>query len=191
MLYSIGNNDFKEIKSLLGLPQNKPLNYVLDVGCSQGAGPIFSVIQLNVRHVLGIDSDSSAIRIAKTNVHKIGLKNCIHFKDQDLFDFFNQKVDNKYDLIVANGVLPYILEKDRLLWCFKKIEDYLSDTGVFCFTMFADENPFAKEGYIKDITSFSPNKKHKQFARITSIYELLDMLKRAKMKIFRNGIMYT
>lgn len=76
---------------------------ILDMGT--GTACIICALCKNIQNTNGIaiDKSRSALRVAKRNIKKLGLKNQIKLKHAD---FANFKSDDKFDIIVSNP--PYI-----------------------------------------------------------------------------------
>ena len=73
---------------------------ILDVGTGSGCIAITLKLELPDSDVVALDISPKALKIAEKNAEKLGAK--ISFQESDLLE----KVQDKYDLIVAN--LPYV-----------------------------------------------------------------------------------
>jgi ribosomal protein L11 methyltransferase len=105
----------------------KPKMEVLDMGCGSGILSIASIL-LGAKHVVGVDIDENAVRIAKENAlvnniredkFKVYCGNVIEDERlQDVIGF------NKYDMIVVNIIADVIIEMSD---CFPK---FLKQGGI-------------------------------------------------------------
>lgn len=80
---------------------------VLDVGT--GTGLLALVAAEKAGHVLGVDVNPEAVRLARENAKLNGIKN-VEFRVSDLFD----RVDGKFDFIVFNPPYLPVDEEDLL-----------------------------------------------------------------------------
>ena len=158
------------------------------MGCAQGAGSFFALREFNPELVIGVDNDKEAIKIAKQYQKRINVRK-IQFIRNDIFDF-TKKNKKKFELIVANGVIPYLLSKNKISKLFGYINESLSDDGVFCFSMFSSNEPFKIKSSIQDINSFSPNNKYNQFAMILNINDLIGIINKNKLCLYNDTFTY-
>ncbi len=96
---------------------------VLDVGCSSGVISEYLVSQ--VGKVLGIDTDSYAIGLAKKNYSSKNLQ----FKVMDILE--NQLSKNNFNLIICNQVYYYTKKPEKV---FSVIYRLLEPGGICYFT---------------------------------------------------------
>ena len=158
------------------------------MGCAQGAGSFFALREFNPELVIGVDNDKEAIKIAKQYQKRKNVRK-IQFIRNDIFDF-TKKNKKKFELIVANGVIPYLLSKNKISKLFGYINESLSDDGVFCFSMFSSNEPFKIKSSIQDINSFSPNNKYNQFAMILNINDLIGIINKNKLCLYNDTFTY-
>ncbi len=94
------------VDQALNFLKNKTNQNVLEIGT--GSGCIVTAIAKNApdNNYLASDISTSALKVAKTNARKNGLKNNIKFLKSDLFSKIPAE---KFDLILAN--LPYLTSK--------------------------------------------------------------------------------
>lgn len=105
----------------------KPKTEVLDMGCGSGILSIASIL-LGAKHVVGVDIDENAVRIAKENalVNNIREDKFMLYcgnviEDERLQDAIGF---NKYDMIVVNIIADVIIEMSD---CFPK---FLKQGGI-------------------------------------------------------------
>ena len=191
LLFSQGFYIFNKINKILKQKHKYKKNKIikiLDLGCAQGAGSFFALREFNPKLVVGVDNDQEAIKNAKQSQKRKNIKK-INFIKNDIFDF-TKKNKQKFELIVANGVLPYLLSQKKLSRVFSYINNSLSDNGVFCFSMFSSNEPFKLKTSIEDISSFSPNNKYNQFALIVNIKDLINMINENNLSIYNDKFTY-
>ena len=110
LLFSQGFYIFNRINEILKQKYKNKKNKIikiLDLGCAQGAGSFFALREFNPELVIGVDNDKEAIKIAKQYQKRKNVRK-IQFIRNDIFDF-TKKNKKKFELIVANGVIPYLL----------------------------------------------------------------------------------
>ena len=116
---------------LLELIRQKPPGRALDIGAGEGADAIrlaklgFSVDALELSSV-------AAEKIAQFGRAE-GVKINIIITDAMEFDF-----RSKYDIILCNGVLHYILDKQTLL---TRMQNYTAPDGLNVVSLFTDATP--------------------------------------------------
>lgn len=100
---------------------------VLDLGCGSGILSIISVL-LGAKEAVAVDIDPNAVNIAYKNAEKNGVTKDVYkvyagnvLADDDL----NEKIDDKYDVVVANIVA------DVIIGLAPKAKEYLKDGGTF------------------------------------------------------------
>lgn len=105
----------------------KPKIEVLDMGCGSGILSIASIL-LGAKHVVGVDIDENAVRIAKENalVNNIREDKFLVYCGNVIEDERLQDVIgfNKYDMIVVNIIADVIIEMSD---CFPK---FLKQGGI-------------------------------------------------------------
>lgn len=77
----------------------KPDDMVLDIGCGTG---ILSIIagELGCKHVIGVDFDPVAVKVAKENIALNNMEDKIEIREGNLLDVIAE--DEKAEIIVAN-----------------------------------------------------------------------------------------
>jgi ribosomal protein L11 methyltransferase len=81
-----------------------PESDVIDVGCGSGILAI-AASKLGAKHVVGVDLDENAVKVAKENVAHNDLKAHIDIKHGDLL----QNIEMKADVVVANILANVII----------------------------------------------------------------------------------
>lgn len=82
---------------------------ILEVGC--GIGDVSIDLAKNGYDCTAIDTSDEAIKTAKQQTPE-SLKGSVKFSVQDLNDLPH---DNAYDVVIANGVIPYFKDKNNFL----------------------------------------------------------------------------
>ena len=82
----------------------QPEQKVLDVGCGSGILAIGAAL-LGCKEALGIEIDTDAVEIAKSNVELNHLSNCIEIRYGDL----TKGIDYKADIVVANLMADLVI----------------------------------------------------------------------------------
>ena len=94
---------------------------VLDIGCGSGILSIATLL-LGAKTALGVDIDAIAVKTAKQNAKQNGF-------DEDRFNAvegnLSDKVDGKFDIVVANIVADIIMEFNTT------VGNFLKDDGVY------------------------------------------------------------
>lgn len=100
----------------------RPDDMVLDIGCGTG---ILSIIagELGCRHVIGVDFDPVAVKVARENIALNNMEDKIEIREGNLLDVIAE--DEKAEIIVANILAEAIIELARM------IKPYLKEDGVF------------------------------------------------------------
>lgn len=94
---------------------------VLDIGCGSGILSIATLL-LGAKHALGVDIDSLAVKTAKENAKQNGFaKDRFTAVQGNLSD----KVNGKFDIVVANIVADIIMEFNT------EVGKFLKDDGVY------------------------------------------------------------
>ena len=100
----------------------RPNDMVLDIGCGTG---ILAIIagELGCRHVIGVDFDPVAVKVARENIALNHMEDKIEIREGNLLDVIAE--DEKAEIIVANILAEAIIELARM------IKPYLKEDGVF------------------------------------------------------------
>tara|TARA_Y100000768_G_C23860189_1_gene625298 strand:- start:76 stop:840 length:765 start_codon:yes stop_codon:yes gene_type:complete len=190
LLFSQGYFIFNKINKYLNTnkkKEHKPAK-ILDLGCAQGEGSFFFLKKFKPSYVIGVDNDHESINHAIKYQKQNKLKK-IKFVHKDILDFMKfNKI--KYDLIIANGVFPYLLTKKKLSEIFYYVNNSMTNNGVFCFSMFSSNQPFEKKTLVQNINSFSPNNKFNQIALIVNINDLIKILKKNNLSLYNDTFTY-
>ena len=100
---------------------------VLDLGCGSGILSIISVL-LGAKEAVAVDIDPNAVNIAYQNAEKNGVTKDVYkvyagnvLADDEL----SEKINDKYDVVVANIVA------DVIIGLAPKAKEYLKDGGTF------------------------------------------------------------
>jgi len=97
-----------------------PHHRVLDIGCGTGILSIASLL-LGAQHAVAVDIDPDAVKITRENAMQNGVLSRMDVVHGNLLD----KVEGKFDIIVANIIADTIIELSGLL------KDYLNKNGYF------------------------------------------------------------
>lgn len=115
---------------------------VMDVGCGSG---ILSMVaaKLGAGHVLGMDNDPLAVRVALENVAANDLSNCIHIQQNDRLIGIKQSADLIVSNILAEVILTFIPDVyERLL-----PGGYFLGSGIVRHKEEMVEQALVKEGF--------------------------------------------
>ncbi len=130
----LNRNNLKEheIKLIKIIKKNKNPKKILDIGCSNG-NFIFHLSKLYKNsEIYGFDISKTLIKIAKNKCSKS--KN-VFLKVDDILKY---KTNNKYDLIIASGVLGIFDDYKKII---KKYCNLLNKNGkLFFFNTFSKQN---------------------------------------------------
>jgi 2-polyprenyl-3-methyl-5-hydroxy-6-metoxy-1,4-benzoquinol methylase len=123
----------KELVHLIESEKIKPCK-VLDVGCGEG----FYAIYLASKgfDVTGIDISENAIKLAKENAAKQGIK--IKFMTMDVADL--DKINDEFDFVFEWAILHHIMPEQRQKYV-ENIEGILNKKGKYLSVCFNDQNP--------------------------------------------------
>jgi 16S rRNA (guanine966-N2)-methyltransferase len=115
---------------------------VLDLFCGSGSLGI-EAISRGARQVTFIDNDARIMKIAKSNVSKMGIEFESEFHLKDVFEFIRQSQDMNYSVIIADP--PY----DKMYGT-KLCEDIvrhntLANGGIFIIERFKKEEIIAEK----------------------------------------------
>lgn len=100
---------------------------VLDVGCGSGILGIAALL-LGAEKAVGVDIDETAVRTAKENAEINGVSD----KFSAICGSFTDKVEGKYDIVLANIVA------DAIMFLSKGIKDFMKDNSVYIMSGIID-----------------------------------------------------
>ena len=123
----------KELVNLIESEKIKPCK-VLDVGCGEG----FYAIYLASKgfEVTGIDISENAIKLAKENAAKQGVK--IKFIPMDVAHL--DEMNNKFDFVFEWAILHHIMPEQRQKYV-ENIKGILNKGGKYLSICFNNQNP--------------------------------------------------
>ncbi|HCA05312.1 MAG TPA: 50S ribosomal protein L11 methyltransferase [Ruminococcaceae bacterium] len=105
----------------------KPGDDVLDVGCGSGILGI-SALLLGANKAVGVDIDEVAVRTAAENAALNGVQN----RFTAVCGSFTDKVEGKYDIVLANIVA------DAIMFLSKGVRDFMKDDAVYVMSGIID-----------------------------------------------------
>ena len=108
---------------LVLIEKNKEVHSCLDVGCGSGILAITAAL-LGAKRVVGVDNDIAAVEVAQQNVTLNGVWGRV-----TLFHGSVEKVDEKFDLIVANLYLTPLVELAPVFFKSLEKEGFLVVSG--------------------------------------------------------------
>lgn len=100
---------------------------VLDVGCGSGILGIATLL-LGAKEAVGVDIDEVAVRTAKENAEINGVGD----KFTAICGSFTDKVEGKYDIVLANIVA------DAIMFLSEGIKDFMKDDAVYVMSGIID-----------------------------------------------------
>ncbi len=100
---------------------------VLDVGCGSGILGIATLL-LGADNAVGVDIDATAVRTAKENAEINGVSD----KFTAVCGSFTEKVEGKYDIVLANIVA------DAIMFLSEGIADFMKDDAVYIMSGIID-----------------------------------------------------
>ena len=100
---------------------------VLDVGCGSGILGIATLL-LGAERAVGVDIDETAVRTAKENAEI----NAVSDKFTAICGSFTEKVEGKYDIVLANIVA------DAIMFLSEGIKDFMKDGAVYIMSGIID-----------------------------------------------------
>ncbi len=100
---------------------------VLDVGCGSGILGIAALL-LGAEKAVGVDIDETAVRTAKENAEINGVSD----RFSAICGSFTDKVEGKYDIVLANIVA------DAIMFLSKGIKDFMKDNSVYIMSGIID-----------------------------------------------------
>lgn len=114
--------------------KNKQNLKVLDLGCGNGRFAEFLISKFpNTKfNYLGIDNNINLLKIAKKKLAENNLNLKTDFKQIDLLE--NNLASEKYDLIVAFGLMHHIASFDLRIQFLKDIKSKLNSGGLLIIT---------------------------------------------------------
>lgn len=93
---------------------------VIDVGCGSGILAIVSLL-LGAKKAVGVDIDENAVKTAKENAKINNVEEKLEFVCGDL----TEKIEGKYDIVVANIVA------DAIIFLSQNIKEFMKDNAVY------------------------------------------------------------
>lgn len=100
---------------------------VLDVGCGSGILGIATLL-LGAKNAVGVDIDATAVRTAKENAEINGVGD----KFTAICGSFTEKVEGKYDIVLANIVA------DAIMFLSEGVKDFMKDNAVYVMSGIID-----------------------------------------------------
>ncbi len=160
----------KQLVNMLQLHGFSGFEKVLEIGA--GTGLLTSILLRNI-----VVSSYYANDIID-NYHDflLAISSGINFLDGDIEQI---KIEEKFDLVIANAVFQWIEDKDSFL---KKVKESLTKNGVLAFTTFAKDN--FKE--IKDVFGVSLDylDKEELFSVLSKQFKVKEIFETEKQLLF-------
>lgn len=100
---------------------------VLDVGCGSGILGIATLL-LGAKNAVGVDIDATAVRTAKENAEINGVGD----RFTAICGSFTEKVEGKYDIVLANIVA------DAIMFLSEGVKDFMKDNAVYVMSGIID-----------------------------------------------------
>ena len=100
---------------------------VLDVGCGSGILGIATLL-LGAKNAVGVDIDATAVRTAKENAEINGVGD----RFTAICGSFIEKVEGKYDIVLANIVA------DAIMFLSEGVKDFMKDNAVYVMSGIID-----------------------------------------------------
>lgn len=100
---------------------------VLDVGCGSGILGIATLL-LGAKEAVGVDIDATAVRTAKENAEINGVGDRL----TAICGSFTEKVEGKYDIVLANIVA------DAIMFLSEGVKDFMKDDAVYVMSGIID-----------------------------------------------------
>ena len=100
---------------------------VLDVGCGSGILGIATLL-LDAKNAVGVDIDATAVRTAKENAEINGVGD----RFTAICGSFTEKVEGKYDIVLANIVA------DAIMFLSEGVKDFMKDNAVYVMSGIID-----------------------------------------------------
>ena len=125
MAFGTGTHETTKMCAMLLEKYIKHANSVIDIGCGTG---ILSMIasKLGARSVLAIDIDELAVRIAKENAYKNGVKYGFDVRISELKDITGEN----FNIVVANIISNVIIDLADLVKCKLSSDGYFITSGI-------------------------------------------------------------
>lgn len=141
------------VEKVLKFCKNQNGIKILDIGTGSGCIACLFAKQLPDSKIFASDISKNALKVAKFNAEKLGIKNKIIFIHSDLFESIDIK--EKFDVIVSNPPYISILEKENLQPEVALHEPYQAlfakdDKGISFYKKIAShsKNRLNKNGYL-------------------------------------------
>ena len=100
--------------------------------CSCGTGLQLLGLAIEGYNVTGTDISSKSLAVAKKQARELGVKVSLHVADMRLLPLSFSKT---FDVVLACGSLPHLLQKNDLNKCLRSIHSVLSPGGFFIGAM--------------------------------------------------------
>lgn len=116
---------------LIDIAKNKNLGRVLDIGAGEGSDAIrLAMMGYEVDAI-----DLSSVATDKINKFIKEKKVKMNLFNEDILNF---KISEKYDIIICNGLLHYVEDKQKIL---QKITDATAENGYNMISLFSNTTP--------------------------------------------------